>query len=107
MTEADQITAAPMPAFDMLLGELQRSCGLSEWQARQMRDVFRGYAGQEVHVPAARTTRREESAELVRRMVVMGMARADIVRRLVCRGHGRRCAYELVERVLGPAGGGA
>lgn len=89
-----------MTAFEILLSELERSCGLSQDQLNRVRDIFRSWQGQRVYVRGPKASIAEDARKAARRMIAERQSRPVIRDRLMAMGVSRRRAYVMIADAL-------
>lgn len=87
-----------MTAFDLLLDELQRSCGLTPAQCDRMRPVFASWSRQTLRMPSSARWLREAARDAAARMLVTGEPVPIIRDRIMSMGVPYSTAYLLIRQ---------
>lgn len=85
-----------LTAFEMLLGELQLSCGLTPRQAGQMRAVFGSWGAQRLSLPPQREHRNATARKLARTLLDAGEDVPRVRDRLIALGVPQSTAYLMI-----------
>ena len=99
MTRRKRTSPAEPTACDLLIGELIRSCDMTQGQALQLRRVFMRRAGERVYID--HTEERRRGLALAMSLLQQGMPRAEISAAIMARtGCRRRWSYNLISAGL-------